>query len=39
VAIRLGVTLTGMANDIVGEIQQAPWSSLADGPTVAQAAA
>ena len=39
VAARLGVTLTGMANDIVGEIQQAPWSPVADGPTAAQAAA
>jgi hypothetical protein len=35
VAVRLGVALTGMANDIVGEIQQAPWTPVADGPTAA----
>ncbi len=39
VATRLGVTLTGMADDIVGEIRQAPWSPVTDGPTAAQAAA
>jgi hypothetical protein len=40
VAVKLGVTvLTGQANDIVGEIKQAPWTLLADGPAAAQAAA
>ena len=39
VATRLGVTLTGMANDIVGEIQVSPWSLVADGPAAADAAA
>jgi hypothetical protein len=39
VAARLGVTLTGMADDIVGEIQQVPWTPVADGPTAAQEAA
>ena len=39
VAARLGVTLTGMANDIVGEIAAAPWSPVADGPTAAAQAA
>lgn len=39
VANRLGIALTGMANDIVDEIQTAPWSPLADGPAAAQAAA
>jgi hypothetical protein len=39
VAARLGVTLTGMANDIVGEIRQAPWTPVADGPTAAAQAA
>jgi hypothetical protein len=39
VATRLGVTLTGMADDIVDEIQHAPWSPVADGPAAAQAAA
>ena len=39
VAARLGVTLTGMANDIVGEIVAAPWSPVADGPTAAAQAA
>ena len=31
VASDLGITLTGMANDIVDEIQTAPWTELADG--------
>ena len=31
VAAELGVTLTGMANDIVGEIQNSPWTVLASG--------
>jgi len=39
VAARLGVTLTGMANDIVGEIAGAPWSPVADGPAAAGEAA
>ena len=39
VATRLGVTLTGMADDIVGEIQQGPWSPVADGLTAAAQAA
>jgi hypothetical protein len=40
VAVRLGITtLTGMANDIVGEIAAAPWSPVADGPTAAAQAA
>ena len=39
VAARLGVTLTGMADDIVGEIAVAPWSPIADGPTAAAQAA
>ena len=39
VGIRLGVTLTGMADDIVDEIQQPPWSSVADGPAAADQAA
>jgi hypothetical protein len=39
VAARLGVTLTGLANDIVGEIAAAPWSPIADGPTAAAQAA
>jgi hypothetical protein len=39
VAARLGVTLSGMANDIVGEIRQAPWSPVADGLTAAAQAA
>ncbi|HEX4505932.1 MAG TPA: hypothetical protein VH722_09400 [Alphaproteobacteria bacterium] len=39
VAARLGVTLTGMANDIVGEIAMAPWSPVADGPGAAAQAA
>jgi len=39
VGIRLGVTLTGMADDIVDEIQQAPWTPVADGPAAAAQAA
>ena len=41
VAVRLGVgtALTGMANDIVGEIAAAPWAPVADGPSAANAAA
>jgi hypothetical protein len=39
VGIRLGVALMGMADDIVDEIQQAPWSILADGPAAADQAA
>ena len=39
VATRLGVILTGMANDIVGEIAAAPWSPVTDGPTAAAQAA
>ena len=39
VAARLGVTLTGMANDIVGEIAAAPWSLIDGGPAAAAAAA
>jgi len=39
VAARLGVTLTGMADDIVAEIATAPWSTIADGPTAAAQAA
>ena len=31
VAGDLGITLTGMANDIVDQIQAAPWTLLADG--------
>ncbi len=31
VAHDLGITLTGMANDIVDQIQAAPWTILADG--------
>jgi len=31
VANDLGITLTGMADDIVDEIQTAPWTTLADG--------
>jgi len=31
VARDLGIVLTGMANDIVDEIQSAPWKLLADG--------
>jgi len=31
VAHDLGIVLTGMANDIVDEIQAAPWTVLADG--------
>jgi hypothetical protein len=40
VAARLGVAgLTGQANDIVGEIQQAPWTPVAGGPAAAAEAA
>ena len=39
VATRLGVTLTGMADDIVGEIAAAPWSPVADGPAATAQAA
>lgn len=38
VAQELGVALTGMANNIVGEIQTAPWSLLASGVDAAQKA-
>lgn len=31
VAGNLGISLTGMANDIVDQIQAAPWTLLADG--------
>jgi hypothetical protein len=31
VAAALGVSLEGMANDIVDQIQAAPWTALADG--------
>jgi len=31
VAEDLGITLSGMADDIVNEIQQAPWTKLTDG--------
>jgi len=31
VATALGITLEGMANDIVDQIQAAPWTVLADG--------
>ena len=31
VATALGITLGGMANDIVDQIQAAPWTVLADG--------
>jgi hypothetical protein len=31
VATDLGITLTGMADDIVNQIQQAPWTKLVDG--------
>ena len=33
VASDLGIALTGMADDIVDEIQAAPWTVLADGVT------
>ena len=36
---QLGVTLTGQANDIVDQIQQAPWTTVAGGPAAAQEAA
>ena len=39
VASDLGVTLTGMANDIVDQIQAAPWTVVPDGPTAAGKAA
>lgn len=39
VAARLGVTLTGLADDIVDEIQQSPWHAIADGPGAAASAA
>ncbi len=39
VAGELGITLTGMANDIVGEIQKAPWTVLASGVDAAAMAA
>jgi hypothetical protein len=38
VAEQLNVPLTGMADDIVGQIAVAPWSPLADGPAAAEAA-
>lgn len=31
VAGDLGITLTGMADDIVNQIQRAPWTKLVDG--------
>lgn len=31
VASDLGIVMTGMADDIVDEIQTAPWTALADG--------
>jgi hypothetical protein len=31
VASGLGIVMTGMADDIVDEIQTAPWTALADG--------
>jgi hypothetical protein len=39
VAGRLGVTLTGMANDIVREIAGPPWSAIDGGVAAAEAAA
>jgi hypothetical protein len=39
VADRLGVTLSGLADDIVGEIAAAPWQAVADGTAAAAQAA
>jgi hypothetical protein len=40
VAAQIGITLTGLANDIVDTIRAGgPWSRLADGVAAAQAAA
>jgi len=39
VANRLGITLTGVADDIVDQIKGAGWSQLADGPGASDAAA
>jgi hypothetical protein len=39
VADRLGVRLTGRADDIVDQIQGAVWTKLADGPAAHDAAA
>jgi hypothetical protein len=33
VAIDFGITLTGQADNIVDQIQTAPWQSVADGPS------
>lgn len=38
VGLRLGVMLTGQANDIVDEIRKSPWSPLFDGITAAASA-
>jgi len=38
VAMVLGVSLSGMANNIVDQIQQAPWTTTMDGTVAAQQA-
>src|SRR5665213_1442996 len=38
VATDIGVSLSGMANDIVDEIQQLPWSTTLDGVEAGQQA-
>ena len=39
VAAAIGVELTGMANDIVDQIQTAPWTTTMDGAVASQQAA
>ena len=38
VATRLGVTLNGLANDIVDQIREPPWQALKDGVAASHAA-
>ena len=38
VAAQLGIVLTGLADDIVDQIKNPPWQTLADGPAAKDAA-